>query len=406
MAYYSNMNPESNNHNGKKPISWWLILVLTLFGLWPIALGLTIFKLINEKNTSSFQTNWNGSSYRGTYHAGQQTSTGPHYASAAEKKGPLTPEEEANRRLKRYKTIAALFLLVGAIIGVTALPGLANTLQDISYGFFDSFTIRYDLIPALYSLVGGGGLMFLGSRMKRTLRRENLMVTITGNADNITIRQLSAASGYNQKQTMEILKDAIGHGLFGSDAYIDMRTKTLIVRGPAPEPQPKPAKPKKEPEPKKEEPKEAPKENPYTDILRQLRTVNDAIPGEEMSSKIDQLEDISARIFALIDKDPSKKAQLSKFMDYYLPTALKLLDTYATLDQQGLQGQNVIETKSNIENTMDMLVTAFAGQLDKLFQSDALDVSSDIAALQSMLAMDGLTADGLFHTPDSTAEQE
>ena len=37
-----------------------------------------------------------------------------------------------------------------------------------------------------------------------------------------------------------------------------------------------------------------------------------------------------------------------------------------------------------------MLIKAFAAQLNKLFESDALDVSSDIAALKGMLSMDGL----------------
>lgn len=78
-------------------------------------------------------------------------------------------------------------------------------------------------------------------------------------------------------------------------------------------------------------------------------------------------------------------------MDYYLPTSLKLLNTYATLDQQDVDGENITETKRSIESAMDLLVTAFENQLDKLYESDALDVSSDIAALQGMLNLDGLT---------------
>ena len=78
-------------------------------------------------------------------------------------------------------------------------------------------------------------------------------------------------------------------------------------------------------------------------------------------------------------------------MDYYLPTALKLLNTYASLPAQDVQGENIADAKKNIERSMDLLVTAFENQLDKLFQSDALDVTTDIAALEGMLNMDGLT---------------
>ena len=66
-------------------------------------------------------------------------------------------------------------------------------------------------------------------------------------------------------------------------------------------------------------------------------------------------------------------------MDYYLPTALKLLNTYASLPAQDVQGENIADAKKNIERSMDLLVTAFENQLDKLFQSDALDVSADVA---------------------------
>ena len=126
-------------------------------------------------------------------------------------------------------------------------------------------------------------------------------------------------------------------------------------------------------------------------LLRQLREVNDAIPDPVMSQKISRLEEVSGRIFALAQKDPDKKAQLQKFMNYYLPTALKLLNTYASLSGQAVEGTNITEAKHSIERSMDLLVTAFENQLDKLFQADALDVNADIAALEGMLNLDGLT---------------
>ena len=129
----------------------------------------------------------------------------------------------------------------------------------------------------------------------------------------------------------------------------------------------------------------------YAALLQQLRQANNAIPDPVMTAKISRLEAVSARIFELAKQDPGKKAQLQKFMDYYLPTALKLLNTYASLPAQDVQGENIADAKKNIERSMDLLVTAFENQLDKLFQSDALDVSADVAALEGMLNMDGLT---------------
>ena len=115
--------------------------------------------------------------------------------------------------------------------------------------------------------------------------------------------------------------------------------------------------------------------------------------GEFPSEELTEEEEVQQ-----LSKDPSKVPQLRKFLNYYLPTSLKLLNTYAELDAQGINGSNISQSKREIEATMDTLCDAFAAQLDKLFTSDAMDVSADIAAMQAMLAQDGLT-DSDFNLP-------
>ena len=222
-----------------------------------------------------------------------------------------------------------------------------------------------------------------GLRMNRTHKLERLLDKVVGDRDNIPLPELFAAAGVDAARGRAAVKSAIEHGYFGADAYIDNRTDTLVVRGAAPQPK----KPAQAPTPKAH----PAAEDEYAALLRQLREVNDAIPDPVMSQKISRLEEVSGRIFALAQKDPDKKAQLQKFMNYYLPTALKLLNTYASLSGQAVEGTNITEAKHSIERSMDLLVTAFENQLDKLFQADALDVNADIAALEGMLNLDGLT---------------
>ena len=162
-----------------------------------------------------------------------------------------------------------------------------------------------------------------------------------------------------------------------------MRTDTLVIRGEAPQPEKKAAAAEK-----------PAGESQYQAILRQLREVNDAIPGEEMSAKIDRLEAITAKIFAAAEKDPEKLPKMRRFMDYYLPTALKLLNAYSQFDSQGGDGEVIRQSKRKIEQTMDVLVEGFENQLDNLFADDALDVEADIRVLQNMMAQDGLGQDG------------
>jgi 5-bromo-4-chloroindolyl phosphate hydrolysis protein len=82
-------------------------------------------------------------------------------------------------------------------------------------------------------------------------------------------------------------------------------------------------------------------------------------------------------------------------MEYYLPTTVKLLEAYAQMDAQPVGGENIVTAKKEIEATLDTLNVAFEKLLDSLFQDTAWDISSDISVLNTMLAQEGLTEDGL-----------
>ena len=109
-----------------------------------------------------------------------------------------------------------------------------------------------------------------------------------------------------------------------------------------------------------------------------------------MTAKISKIERITAQIFQVIEADPSKKPQVKKFMGYYLPTAQKILELYAEYEEREVAGDIADKTKKSIEDSMDSLVAGFEKQLDKLYSHEAMDVSADIATLNSMLKQDGL----------------
>ena len=289
--------------------------------------------------------------------------------------GHDVPTAEQQNAKKWHKTLTNLCTIMGAVF---LFAGVTNAVDVISVWKF--WPDPGELFSDIAMAIGGGGALLTGLRMKSTRKLERLLDKVVGERDNIPLDELFAAAGITADRGRAAVERAIDHGYFGADAYIDNRTGTLVVRGAAPQP-PRPAEPAPAPAP----------EDQYAALQRQLRQANDAIPDPVMTAKISRLEDVSARIFALAKKDPDKKAQLQKFMDYYLPTALKLLNTYAQLSAQDVQGTNITEAKQSIERSMDLLITAFENQLDKLFASDALDVSTDIAALEGMLNLDGLT---------------
>lgn len=130
-------------------------------------------------------------------------------------------------------------------------------------------------------------------------------------------------------------------------------------------------------------------------FIAQIRKCNDDIPGEEVSAKIDRMEQTVRRIFDRVRVHPEVVPDLKKLMDYYLPMTVKLLKAYADMDAQPVQGETIQNSKREIEATLDTLNLAFEKLFDELFQDTALDISSDITVLNTMLAREGLTEDEL-----------
>ena len=128
--------------------------------------------------------------------------------------------------------------------------------------------------------------------------------------------------------------------------------------------------------------------------ISEMKRLNTSIKDEKISADIDRLEDLSAKIFAQVKQDPGKLPQIRKFMDYYLPTTLKLLNAYDRMGAQGIGGENIGSTMQRVESMMGTIVTAFEKQLDMLFGSEAMDISTDITVLENMMKREGLSGDG------------
>ena len=127
----------------------------------------------------------------------------------------------------------------------------------------------------------------------------------------------------------------------------------------------------------------------------EMRRLDDAIVDEKVSAQIVHLEEVTSKIVDCIVEKPKKRNQVKKFFNYYLPTTLKLLNSYDRMDDVGISGENIDGTKGSIETLMDTALAAFDKELDALYGDEAIDVTSDIKVMESMLAQDGLTDDEL-----------
>lgn len=123
-------------------------------------------------------------------------------------------------------------------------------------------------------------------------------------------------------------------------------------------------------------------------ILRSIHDANVAIPDERMSAYIERMEKAGAAIFDTLEKDVSKAHQVRRFMNYYLPTADKVLTQYRSFSAVS-GGENVNAVIARIENSMEMIAVAFEKQLDALYRDDALDIETDIEVMETMMKSDG-----------------
>lgn len=124
--------------------------------------------------------------------------------------------------------------------------------------------------------------------------------------------------------------------------------------------------------------------------VSEMHRLNDSIEDPTISAQIDRLESTTKKIIAHVVQNPEKLPQIRRFLNYYLPTTLKLLNAYDRADSAGISGANIDGTKGKVSEMMDTIVAAFDKQLDALFGDEALDISTDITVMEQMLAREGI----------------
>lgn len=127
--------------------------------------------------------------------------------------------------------------------------------------------------------------------------------------------------------------------------------------------------------------------------IERLHNLNQDIPGEAITKKLYDLEALLTEIFMRITEHPEQMGRMHKLMDYYLPTMIKLVEAYADYDKVSSPGEEIINAKKDIENTLDTINEAFVQLLNNLFQDSIWDVTSDAQVLTAMLKQEGLASD-------------
>lgn len=116
-----------------------------------------------------------------------------------------------------------------------------------------------------------------------------------------------------------------------------------------------------------------------------------SIKNTEVRMKINEIMRITDKITQDAIEDPSDIPQIKKFMNYYLPTTIKLLNSYDRMSAQGIEGENLDKSMKSINEMLDAAIDAYKKRLDSLFENQALDIETDIKVMNTMLAREGLS---------------
>ena len=316
---------------------------------------------------------------------------------------PVTPRYLKGTSVKIGGTFLAA---TGAVFGLTSVIFLIITLIG---SLITAFDVVSGLIIGIFAVafISFAVMTYVGVDMVRTVGRFRQYVSVLRDREFCDIKEIASATGRDVRKVLKDVKKMITKGWF-CQGHLDEKESCLMVSEHAwnqytalmedmkqRKAEEQAAQKKMQEEYDRLSPEVQKIVQAGDEYVRKIKAANDAIPGEVISAKISRMELLVDRIFDRVEQNPDSVNDMRRMMDYYLPTTMKLLEAYEELDAQPVQGENIISSKKEIEDTIDTLNIAFEKLLDSLVQDTAWDVSSDISVLHTMLAQEGLTEDGL-----------
>ena len=321
---------------------------------------------------------------------------------------------EKKRAEASVRTIKAPFREIGSVSSV-----LNMVFGGVGAGIFGITTIIEFIgfinggASALFAFVSSGvicaasaALIAVGNSQKKRLKRAKRIALLCGDKMYMPIDELAAALNTPSRRLTSDVKTMLKKGFF-PEGHIDSDKTTLMLKDSVYDEYLRVSKERRLIESDKgiidttaREVDSAQDESRAEldaiiregeEYINRLSSLNDDIPGEVISNKLDRLEGLLKDIFACLKKHPEQRSRMHEVMNYYLPTVLKLVEAYKEYDGLNEAGREIIDAKAQIESSIDAINEALRTILDNLFRDSVWDVTTDAEVLNTMLAQRGLT---------------
>ena len=314
-------------------------------------------------------------------------------------------------------TFAVIFGLggIGCIAASDALlPDLitetmiGDTVATAPEGMTYTFTTGASMATTVLEITGNvltlvacgfGAMIAAGASRLSASKKLRLLADAAEGEDyknGLPVEMLADLTHQKKAKALKKLRKYIQKGWLA--AWLDEKTEKLYLTvedyraaqetaaAPQAQPQPEPA-----PEQREETPLNLETARRFAAVLEQEKQL---MQDELARDELDHMQKTANAICDWLEAHPESLPKARRFAEYYIPTTLKLLHTYN--DVQGQQGENAETIRRDIAGILHTLNQAYSNLYDNLLSDVAMDVSSEIAALQGMLANDGLTGEGLL----------
>ena len=344
-----------------------------------------------------------GNAFYGSYKAGTGQPGTRSAGAAAPQTNALAADDEYFRPTESTVGSNVMFGLGAAGTAMSALPSIGFlTFTLMSNGSVQTGSAV--LTSMMLAITAGFGVLtYFGKSGANKKKRYALYKEVLLKNHYADISDLSKKVGIPEEKVVKELRDLTNKGFF-KQGHFDDQEKTFIaddrIYQQYLETQANAAVVRREAEQRAREENTIDPEvmevlERGNEYIAEIHRLNDQIPGDEVSKKLARMENIVTKIFAEVRVKPSLASNLSMFMDYYLPTTAKLINAYAEMDAQPVQGENIQNAKKEIENSLDTINDAYENLLDSFFKDQALDVATDISVMKTMMKQEGLAPDDL-----------
>ncbi len=380
-----------------------------------------------RKSWGEARQNWAKQTFNEGY-AEADTSGMPGWFRQIFAKPEPTPVESIRISAKKRYSVGCTLLAVGITFAVifglggigciaasdALLPDLitetmiGDTVATAPEGMTYTFTTGASMATTVLEITGNvltlvacgfGAMIAAGASRLSASKKLRLLADAAEGEDyknGLPVEMLADLTHQKKKKTLKRLKKSIRKGWL--NAWLDEKTETVYLTAedyraaqealaaeharPAPQP---------EQEAAPETPLNLETARRFAKVLEQEQQLMQDAQGRE---ELETMQKTTTAICEWLEAHPESLPKARRFAEYYIPTTLKLLHTYN--DVQGQQGENAETIRRDIAGILHTLNQAYSNLYDNLLSDVAMDVSSEIAALQGMLANDGLTGEGLL----------